>query len=37
LIEWGERFPEIMPRCRTEIRIRRSGEDAREIEVVAVL
>ena len=33
LIEWGERFPQLMPAERTEIRIRRTGEDAREIEV----
>jgi tRNA threonylcarbamoyladenosine biosynthesis protein TsaE len=34
LIEWGERFPQLMPPERTEIRIRRTGEDAREIEVL---
>jgi tRNA threonylcarbamoyladenosine biosynthesis protein TsaE len=33
LIEWGERFPALMPATRTEIRIRRTGDDAREIEV----
>ena len=33
LIEWGERFPELMPRQRTEIYLRTSGEDEREIEV----
>jgi tRNA threonylcarbamoyladenosine biosynthesis protein TsaE len=33
LIEWGERFPRLMPAERTEIRIRDAGEDAREIEV----
>ena len=34
LIEWGERFPEMLPAKRTEIRIRPLGDDAREIEVV---
>ena len=33
LIEWGERFPEMMPAVRTEIRIRTAGDDEREIEV----
>lgn len=33
LIEWGERFAERMPRPRTEIRITRTGEDERTIEV----
>lgn len=33
LIEWGERFPELLPPQRTEIRIRASGETSREIEV----
>ncbi|HJT86715.1 MAG TPA: tRNA (adenosine(37)-N6)-threonylcarbamoyltransferase complex ATPase subunit type 1 TsaE [Bryobacteraceae bacterium] len=33
LIEWGERFPELLPPQRTEIRIRAGGETAREIEV----
>jgi len=32
LIEWGERFPELLPRERTEIRITAQG-DEREIEV----
>jgi len=32
LIEWGERFPEILPEERTEIRIAAS-DDQREIEV----
>jgi tRNA threonylcarbamoyladenosine biosynthesis protein TsaE len=36
LIEWGERFPELMPRERTEIRIRRTSDEAREIEVTAL-
>jgi tRNA threonylcarbamoyladenosine biosynthesis protein TsaE len=33
LIEWGERFPQLLPAERTEIRIRPLGDDAREIEV----
>ena len=33
LIEWGERFPRLMPRRRTEIRLRAISEDAREIAV----
>jgi tRNA threonylcarbamoyladenosine biosynthesis protein TsaE len=33
LIEWGERFPELMPKERLEIRLRSTGEDSREIEV----
>jgi len=33
LIEWGERFPQILPAERTEIRLRPIGEDEREIEV----
>jgi tRNA threonylcarbamoyladenosine biosynthesis protein TsaE len=33
LIEWGERFPEMMPRERTEIYLRAVGDQGREIEV----
>jgi tRNA threonylcarbamoyladenosine biosynthesis protein TsaE len=33
LIEWGERFPELMPAERTEIRLRSAVGDEREIEV----
>jgi tRNA threonylcarbamoyladenosine biosynthesis protein TsaE len=33
LIEWGERFPQLMPALRTEIRLRALGDDEREIEV----
>ena len=33
LIEWGERFPRLMPDRRIEIRLRAAGDDAREIEV----
>jgi len=33
LIEWGERFPELLPAGRTEIRIERTGLDQRRISV----
>ena len=33
LIEWGERFPQLMPAERIEIRIRAAEDDTREIEV----
>ena len=33
LIEWGERFPELMPADRIEIRLRDLGENERAIEV----
>ena len=33
LIEWGERFPELMPADRYEIRLSPTSEDGREIEV----
>ncbi len=33
LIEWGERFPELMPENRIEIFLRTTDENAREIEV----
>ena len=33
LIEWGERFPELMPKQRIEIRLRALEENSREIEV----
>ena len=36
LIEWGERFPQLMPKPRTEIRLRATETDAREIEVTEV-
>lgn len=35
LIEWGERFPELMPGERIEIRVRATGEDDREISVAS--
>jgi tRNA threonylcarbamoyladenosine biosynthesis protein TsaE len=33
LVEWGERFPELMPDDRIEIRIRATEENSREIDV----
>lgn len=33
LIEWGERFPELLPQVRTEIRIEHSSAATRSIEV----
>jgi tRNA threonylcarbamoyladenosine biosynthesis protein TsaE len=33
LVEWGERFPQILPADRTEIRLRAIGDQQREIEV----
>jgi tRNA threonylcarbamoyladenosine biosynthesis protein TsaE len=33
LVEWGERFPELMPAQRTEIYLRAGVNDEREIEV----
>ncbi len=33
LIEWGERFPDLMPIERLEIRLRAIGKDRREISV----
>ena len=36
LIEWGERFPQLLPHARTEVRIRRTGDEAREIEVTEI-
>jgi tRNA threonylcarbamoyladenosine biosynthesis protein TsaE len=33
LIEWGERFPELMPKDRLEIRLSATDENSREIEV----
>jgi tRNA threonylcarbamoyladenosine biosynthesis protein TsaE len=35
LIEWGERFPELMPLERVEVRLRATGEASREIVVLA--
>jgi tRNA threonylcarbamoyladenosine biosynthesis protein TsaE len=36
LIEWGERFPQILPRERIEIRLRTIHNDEREIEVTQI-
>ncbi|PWU11584.1 MAG: tRNA (adenosine(37)-N6)-threonylcarbamoyltransferase complex ATPase subunit type 1 TsaE [Terriglobia bacterium] len=36
LIEWGERFPQILPPQRTEISIRPGANDEREIDVRAI-
>ena len=33
LVEWGERFPQLMPADRIEIRLRVTGDDRREITV----
>ncbi len=33
LIEWGERFPELLPDDRIEIRLRALDDDTREIEI----
>jgi len=33
LIEWGERFPKLLPKSRTEIRIHTLPDETREIEV----
>ena len=33
LVEWGERFPELLPDERVEIRLTHKGEDVRRIEV----
>ena len=33
LIEWGDRFPDIVPSEHIEIRLRATGKDSREIEV----
>jgi tRNA threonylcarbamoyladenosine biosynthesis protein TsaE len=37
LIEWGERFPDLLPPSRTEIRIDRTGPDERRITVEPVM
>ena len=36
-IEWGERFPDLMPRARIEIRLTAIGEDERQIDIKNVL
>ena len=37
LIEWGERFQELIPEERIEIRLRATGENSREIEVSSTM
>lgn len=37
LIEWGERFPQLLPPSRTEIRIERTGPDERRITVATIV
>ena len=34
LVEWGERFPDLFPADRVEIRLRHKGGDHREIELI---
>jgi len=36
LLEWAERFPALLPRPRTEIRLRALQDDTREIDVTRV-
>jgi len=36
LIEWGERFPQLLPGARTEIRIRALANEEREVAVTRV-
>ena len=36
LLEWAERFPALLPRTRTEIRLRALPDDSREIDVMRV-
>ena len=36
-IEWGERFPDLMPAVRIEIRLTAIGEDERQIETKNIL
>ncbi len=36
LLEWAERFPELLPRQRTEIRLRALPDDSREIHVATM-
>jgi tRNA threonylcarbamoyladenosine biosynthesis protein TsaE len=37
LIEWGERFPELWPRDRIEVRLTRQPDDSRRIEVCDIM
>jgi tRNA threonylcarbamoyladenosine biosynthesis protein TsaE len=36
LIEWGERFPRLMPQPRMEVRLERTEDDARTIDVTEI-
>ena len=36
LMEWGERFPQLLPKERIEIRIRADGNEERTIEVMEI-
>ena len=36
LVEWGERFPELFPAARVEVRLRHAGGDSREIAVTGL-
>jgi len=36
LVEWGERFPSLMPPGRIEIHLKQAGDDCREIEVSGI-
>ena len=36
LVEWGERFPDLLPENRTEIRLRHAASNAREIEILRI-
>jgi tRNA threonylcarbamoyladenosine biosynthesis protein TsaE len=36
LLEWGERFPQLLPANRVEIRLHHAGEDNRRIDILEV-
>jgi tRNA threonylcarbamoyladenosine biosynthesis protein TsaE len=36
LVEWGERFPDLLPENRIEIRLRHAADNAREIEISGI-
>ena len=36
LVEWGERFPELFPAARIEVRLRHAGGDIRDITVTGL-
>ncbi|HTP88673.1 MAG TPA: tRNA (adenosine(37)-N6)-threonylcarbamoyltransferase complex ATPase subunit type 1 TsaE [Bryobacteraceae bacterium] len=35
LVEWGERFPELMPAARIEIRLEPEGDENRRIDIIS--